>query len=56
VELGGVVDTTGKVYGTRNVRIVDASIMPTQISGHLSATVYALAEKIANDMVGMLFS
>lgn len=51
-ELGGVVDSQGRLYGTKNVRIVDASIMPMQISGHLSATVYALAEKIADKMVG----
>ncbi|KAJ4348933.1 hypothetical protein N0V95_005059 [Ascochyta clinopodiicola] len=47
-ELGGVVDSEGKVYGTCNVRVVDASIFPTQISGHLSASVYALAGKIAD--------
>lgn len=50
-ELGGVVDNAGKVYGTRNVRVVDASIFPTQISGHLSASVYALAGKIADAIV-----
>ncbi|KAF2731325.1 alcohol oxidase [Polyplosphaeria fusca] len=50
-ELGGVVDSNGKVFGTKNVRIVDASVMPMQISGHLSATVYALAEKIADGML-----
>lgn len=47
-ELGGVVDNEGKVYGTRNVRVVDASIFPTQVSGHLSASVYAVAGKIAD--------
>lgn len=46
--LSGVVDGEGKVYGTANVRVVDASIVPTQISGHLSASVYALAGKIAD--------
>lgn len=46
--LGGVVDQSGKVYGTNNVRVVDASVFPTQISGHLSATVYAIAGKIAD--------
>ncbi|XPS80805.1 Choline dehydrogenase [Ascochyta lentis] len=50
-ELGGVVDTEGKVYGTGNVRVVDASVFPTQISGHLSASVYALAGKIADAML-----
>lgn len=47
-DLGGVVDGEGKVYGTSNVRVVDASVFPTQISGHLSASVYALAGKIAD--------
>lgn len=49
--LGGVVDVEGKVYGTANVRVVDASVFPTQISGHLSASVYALAGKIADAIV-----
>lgn len=47
-DLGGVVDNEGKVYGTRNLRVADASIFPTQISGHLSASVYAIAGKIAD--------
>ncbi|KAJ4993552.1 Glucose oxidase 2 [Stagonosporopsis vannaccii] len=51
-ELGGVVDYEGRVYGTQNVRVVDASIFPTQISGHLSASVYALAGKIADAIIG----
>ncbi|KNG51838.1 gmc oxidoreductase [Stemphylium lycopersici] len=50
-DLGGVVDTEGKVYGTQNVRVVDASIFPTQISGHLSASVYAVAGRIAAVMM-----
>jgi choline dehydrogenase-like flavoprotein len=49
-ELGGVVNNRLKVYGTRNVRVVDASIMPFQVSGHLSSTVYAIAERAA-DMI-----
>ncbi|KAF4630270.1 hypothetical protein G7Y89_g7866 [Cudoniella acicularis] len=49
-ELGGVVDARLKVYGTVNVRVVDASVMPFQVSGHLSSTVYAIAEKAA-DMI-----
>ncbi|OAA53697.1 GMC oxidoreductase [Cordyceps fumosorosea ARSEF 2679] len=44
-ELGGVVDAKLKVYGTANVRVVDASTVPTQLSGHLTATIYAIAER-----------
>lgn len=53
-KLGGVVDAEGKVYGTENVRVVDASIFPTQISGHLTASVYAIASKISDAMLSKL--
>ncbi|KAI1661826.1 putative GMC oxidoreductase [Daldinia decipiens] len=46
-ELGGVVDPKFKVYGTSNVRVVDASVLPMQISGHLTATLYAISERAA---------
>lgn len=49
-ELGGVVDERLKVYGTCNVRVVDAGVMPFQVSGHLTSTIYAIAEK-ASDMI-----
>ncbi|EKM50915.1 uncharacterized protein PHACADRAFT_212832 [Phanerochaete carnosa HHB-10118-sp] len=47
-ELGGVVDGTLKVYGTTNLRVVDASIFPNHIGAHTQATVYAIAEKAAD--------
>ncbi|KAJ7628742.1 hypothetical protein FB45DRAFT_991099 [Roridomyces roridus] len=47
-ELGGVVDAHLKVYDTVNVRVVDASIFPTQLSAHLSSSVYGVAEKAAD--------
>jgi choline dehydrogenase-like flavoprotein len=53
-ELGGVVNAEGKVYGTKNVRVVDASVFPTQISGHLTASVYAIAGKIADAILSKL--
>ncbi|KAJ5804230.1 CAZyme family AA3 [Penicillium psychrosexuale] len=47
-EIGGVVDSSLKVYGTSNVRVVDASVMPFQVCGHLQSTVYAVAERAAD--------
>ncbi|KAI0746371.1 alcohol oxidase [Daedaleopsis nitida] len=46
----GVVDSSLKVYGTKNLRIVDASIFPIQIACHTQATVYAIAEKVCTSI------
>ncbi|GJJ12733.1 hypothetical protein Clacol_006977 [Clathrus columnatus] len=47
-ELGGVVDSNLIVYGTRNLRVVDAGIFPIQLSAALQASIYAVAEKAAD--------
>ncbi len=47
-EKDGVVDERLRVYGVQGLRVADASIMPLQISAHLQATVYAIAEKAAS--------
>ncbi|KAJ6125768.1 glucose oxidase precursor [Penicillium sp. IBT 18751x] len=47
-ELGGVVDPSGKVFGVRGLRVVDASIIPTQVSAHTSALLYGVAQKLSD--------
>ncbi|KAF7161910.1 hypothetical protein CNMCM5623_007325 [Aspergillus felis] len=39
-ELGGVVDENAKVYGVENLRVVDGSIPPTQVSSHVMNVFY----------------
>lgn len=51
-ELGGVVDPELRVYGTANVRVVDASVLPFQVCGHLTSTLYAVAERAAEIIKG----
>lgn len=46
-----VIDTNMKVYGTSNLRVVDASSFPFLPPGHPQSTVYAIAEKIAAEIL-----
>ncbi|KAI1502603.1 putative glucose-methanol-choline oxidoreductase [Biscogniauxia marginata] len=47
-EKGGVVDNELKVYGVRNLRVVDSSAIPLVSTANLQATVYAFAERAAD--------
>jgi len=45
---GGVVDARLRVHGVRSLRVVDASVFPTIISGHTAGPTMAVAEKAAD--------
>ncbi|KAK0387323.1 hypothetical protein NLU13_5636 [Sarocladium strictum] len=46
-----VVDSKARVFGVEGLRVVDASAFPLLPPGHPQTTIYALAEKIAADIV-----
>lgn len=43
-EKNGVVDPELRVYGTRNLRVADLSIVPLEIAAHTQATAYFVGE------------
>ncbi|KAM0351690.1 hypothetical protein ACHAPU_002700 [Fusarium lateritium] len=48
LKLGGVVDQQLRVYGIKNLRVIDASIMPTLPGANTCQPMYAIAEKAAD--------
>ena len=46
-----VIDSQARVFGVLGLRVVDASSFPFLPPGHPQSTVYALALKIANDIL-----
>ncbi|KAH8901341.1 GMC oxidoreductase [Thozetella sp. PMI_491] len=46
--LGGVVDSSLRVYGTSNLHVVDAGILPLQLTSHLMSAVYAITSRAAD--------
>ena len=47
-----VVNARLQVYGIQGLRVADASIMPTLISGNTQAACYMIAEKISDMIKG----
>ncbi|KAH7024392.1 uncharacterized protein B0I36DRAFT_250584 [Microdochium trichocladiopsis] len=53
-ELGGVVDAELKVYGVQGLRVVDASVLNLLVGTNICQTVYAVAERAADLIKGVI--
>ncbi len=50
--IGSVVDPRLRVYGVKNLRVADASVMPEITSGNINATVIMIGERAAEILAG----
>lgn len=39
------------MYGVKGLRVIDGSIVPTQVSSHVMSIFYGMAEKIAESVL-----
>jgi choline dehydrogenase len=46
--MGKVVDAELRVHGLANVRVADASVMPTELTGNLNAPTIMIGERVAD--------
>lgn len=46
-----VVDARGRVFGVKGLRVADMSVLPLNLPTHPQGTMYALGEKIAEDIL-----
>ncbi|KAI0950969.1 hypothetical protein AcW1_008132 [Taiwanofungus camphoratus] len=46
------VDLVPQVYGTKNLRVVDLSVVPLEVAAHTQATAYAVGERAADIIKG----
>ncbi|KAJ5249164.1 hypothetical protein N7468_000615 [Penicillium chermesinum] len=52
--MGMVVDSECRVYGVKNLRVADASVLPTPIAAHLQQAVYAIGARVVDFMVARI--
>lgn len=50
---GGVVDSTGHVYGVENLIVADDSVVPIEMDGATMASAYLIAANIARMLLGL---